>query len=77
MTKKDQRPVEPDVLLTEDDAARILNLTNRALQAWRVTGRGPVYLRISGRCIRYRRSDIEAWLAGCVRRSTSDPGVTA
>lgn len=64
----------PGMLLTEKQAAELLNLTPRALQAWRVQGRGPVFYKISGRAVRYNLSDIETWLAKKIRRSTSDPG---
>jgi excisionase family DNA binding protein len=58
-------------LLRQEEAARILNVTSRALEAWRHRGGGPRYIRISGRCIRYRQADLHAWLAERERSSTS------
>jgi hypothetical protein len=39
-------------LLNEAEAARLLNLSIRTLQAWRSRGFGPPYVRV-GRAIRY------------------------
>lgn len=68
------RPQSLERLLTENEAARLLNLTPRALQAWRLRGGGPLFVRISGRAIRYRPSDLRAWIEQRIRASTSDPG---
>ena len=51
----------------------MLGLKPRTVDTWRVTGEGPPFVRI-GRVVRYRQSDIETFLAGQLRRSTSDPG---
>jgi len=64
----------PDVLLKESQAAKILGVSPRAMQKWRSNGRGPIYVRISARCIRYRTSDLAKWTADRLRRSTSDAG---
>ncbi len=65
-------PGDLDVLLRQEDAARILDLTPRALEAWRHKGGGPRYIRISARCVRYRRADLQAWIAERERHSTSE-----
>ena len=49
-------------LMSENQAAEVLQVTPRALQAWRTRGGGPAYLRISHRCVRYRPEDLEQWL---------------
>ena len=64
----------PAPLLTENQAAELLQLTPRALQAWRYQGRGPRYVKISARAIRYQLDDLQEWIAKRLRRSTSDPG---
>ncbi len=69
------RPVSP--LLTEAEAAEYLKLTCRALQAWRYKGRGPQYVKISSRAVRYRLEDLEGWIENRLRSSTSDPGPDA
>src|SRR4051794_38724568 len=52
---------DPDTLLTEVQAADFLNLSVRTLQAWRIKIAGPRFVR-AGRAIRYRRSDLIAWI---------------
>jgi predicted DNA-binding transcriptional regulator AlpA len=59
-------------LLNEKQAAQILSLTPRALQAWRVQGRGPKHVRISGACVRYRPEDIQAFIEANLKQSTSE-----
>jgi hypothetical protein len=45
---------DPDAALTENTAAEFLGLSVRTLQAWRVRGGGPPYVKI-GRAVRYQR----------------------
>lgn len=55
----------PGDLLTVAEAAAILKRTPEALRKQRRQGRGPPFIRTSGRgagCIRYLRTDLEAWL---------------
>ena len=46
-------PIDPDALLTEVQAADLLCLSIRTLQAWRNQNRGPAFVR-AGRAIRGR-----------------------
>jgi Helix-turn-helix domain len=43
-----------EIALNETQAAEILGLSVRTLQAWRVRGGGPAYVKI-GRSVRYQR----------------------
>jgi hypothetical protein len=52
---------ERERLLNEVEAAGVLNLSSRTLQAWRSKGIGPSFIR-AGRAIRYRYSDLATWL---------------
>lgn len=52
-------------LLNEKQAASYLGLSVSTLQAWRWRGRGPAYLKLGGRTIRYRMADLDSFLAGC------------
>ena len=52
--------VEP--LLTTDQAAACLGTTKRTLEAWRYEGGGPVFVKLGGRMVRYRPSDLEAFV---------------
>jgi len=64
-------------LINEKAAADYLGLTRRTMQGFRCRGGGPTYVRISCRCIRYRRVDLQAWADNLVRTSTSDSGRNA
>jgi excisionase family DNA binding protein len=51
-----------ELLLTDTEAAEYLGLKRGTLQVWRCTKRYPLaYLKI-GRNIRYRQSDLDAFL---------------
>lgn len=61
-------------LITEQDAAAFMKMTTRWFQAKRQHGGGPIFVRISQRCIRYRRIDLKAYAERQLRLSTSDDG---
>ena len=63
-----------DTLLTTKQAAVLLGLTPRFLEMRRYRGGGPEFIRVSGRCVRYLRSDLISWIDARRRTSTSDPG---
>ena len=63
---------DPDALLTEQQGAALLGVTARALQKWRSKGSGPPFVRISSRCIRYRRRDLVDWSVDRLKHSTSE-----
>jgi hypothetical protein len=54
----------------------VLGLRPNTLAQWRISGDGPAFVKL-GRAVRYRRADIERWLEGQTRRSTSDHGATS
>lgn len=61
----------PDELMTPEQVAAALLLSIRTLAAWRSSGRNPLaYLKVGGR-VRYRRSDVDAWLESQARTSTA------
>lgn len=59
-------------LLSRDDIQRETagGITRRWLELAAHRGDGPPFIKISRRCVRYRRADFEAWLAS--RRVASD-----
>ena len=60
-----------DDLLTPEQAAELLQMAPITLAIWRSQRIGDLpYIKLSSKAIRYRRSDIEAWLA----RRTVTPG---
>ena len=62
--------------VSPSDAAKRLGLTVGTLANLRYRGGGPAFIRVGNR-IRYRLSDLAAWLDKRVRTSTSDDGSTA
>ncbi|HEJ5823212.1 helix-turn-helix domain-containing protein [Pseudomonas aeruginosa] len=52
----------PETLLTPEQAAQMLGLSVKTLATWRSTGRHALPFIRCGARIRYRRSDLAAWL---------------
>lgn len=50
-------------LMRQDEVAKLLNVSPRVLEAWRCRGGGPTFVKISVRCVRYRRDDVERFIA--------------
>lgn len=70
----DPTSFNPDPLLTEVEAAKYLGYRPRTLAGWRYRGGGPVFIAGNKTSVRYRLSDLEAWITSRRRRSTSDHG---
>ncbi len=64
-------------LIDEKAAAAFLDLSVRTLQGLRYKGGGARFVRISIRCVKYRRIDLRLWAEERLRASTSDPGSEA
>jgi phage terminase Nu1 subunit (DNA packaging protein) len=64
-----------NALIDERDLSRMLGVSVRTVQAWRVKGGGPAYLKLNNRLIRYRVTGIKDWLAGQARSNTSGGGL--
>jgi excisionase family DNA binding protein len=60
-------------LLDDKTAAAILDVSPGTLSVWRSTGRYNLPFLKIGRKVRYRRSDLDAWMT----RRTRDSGATA
>ena len=62
-----------DTLLSDREVARITGRARSTLQKDRVCGQGIPFVRV-GALVRYRESDVAAWLASLPTcRSTSEP----
>ncbi len=61
-------------LISEKPAADFLDLSTRSLQGFRYRGGGPKFIRISARCVKYRRIDLQQWVEARLRSSTFDAG---
>ena len=72
ITKVDKQIAGPplDSLLTVEELAEILRVSVSALNKWRGLGRGPRFVRV-GACVRYRASDVAAFVQLQTRISTS------
>ena len=57
--------------LSVDEASDYLGLSTSFLNRARLTGDGPVFLKL-GRKVAYDPSDLDVWLASRRRQSTSD-----
>lgn len=59
----EQRPI-----LDSRQAARYLGVTEAALRLWREKGGGPPFFKAGPRLIRYRRTDLDRWIAKRVEK---------
>lgn len=65
------RQEHPNLILTPVEAARTLSLSVSTLARMRIAGDGPTFVRLSRQKVGYRPSDLEAFVAGRTRTSTS------
>lgn len=52
-------------LLLADEVATLLRLKPKTLETWRYRGEGPPHVKV-GALVRYRRADVNAWIAAQV-----------
>lgn len=62
-------------LLTTAEAAQFLGVSKAFLERDRWAGARIPFVRVGDRAVRYQLSELEAYIAGQVRRSTSDQGL--
>ena len=58
-------------LLLPSEAAERLCLSSDGLRGWRAKGFGPPFVKLGARRVRYRPEDVEAFVNGQLRASTS------
>jgi excisionase family DNA binding protein len=56
------QPEPPGDILTDEQVSKLLGITRRTLRLWR-RNRGLPFCKITSKEIRYRRPDIDQWLA--------------
>lgn len=56
------------LLLTESDAAENLGVTLRNLREMRYRGKGPAYVQVSPRNVRYRVEDLERYASDALKQ---------
>ncbi len=59
-------------LLTPAAAAEYLGVSEKAMENWRGTGSGPTFIKLSPKCIRYNRDDLDAHIWANRKRSTAE-----
>jgi excisionase family DNA binding protein len=64
-------------LLTNSEAALYLSVSKAFLERDRWAGARIPFVKIGSRAVRYRKSDLDNYIEGQVRTSTSDCGVIA
>lgn len=57
-------------LLTPSDLGAKLGKSRAALANWRYQGLGPRFIKLGPKAVRYRVSDVEAWLDEQTRQQT-------
>jgi len=57
-------------LMTECETAKVLRVSNRTLQRYRVSGNGPRFVKL-GKRVFYRYADINSYIEARVVESTS------
>lgn len=62
-------------LLNTAEAANILGVSKAFLERDRWAGARIPFIKVGSRAVRYRSSDLDAYIESKIRRSTSDPGV--
>ncbi|WP_395644599.1 helix-turn-helix transcriptional regulator [Terricaulis sp.] len=65
--------MKADYLMTTADVAAYCLLRKNYLERLRCSGGGPAYLKLSARCVAYRREDVEAWLDARRHINTATP----
>lgn len=69
-----EQPEQPRKYLPTKPAAEYVGLSHRTLEAYRVSGEGPPYIKHGGPrsgLVLYTPADLDAWLASRRRRNTS------
>ncbi len=62
--------IPQDHLLRDTEVADYLGVTRKTLENWRFSGKGPEYLKLGHKVVRYHPETLETWLAKRKRTST-------
>jgi predicted DNA-binding transcriptional regulator AlpA len=58
----EMQSADGDQLLTTKQLAALLAVSQQLIEIWRAKGEGPEWVALGPRCIRYKRSEVVAWL---------------
>lgn len=59
-------------LIDQVAMSRLCGIKTKTAETWRVRGFGPRYVKV-GALVRYRKSDVRAWMESRTVGSTSEP----
>jgi len=59
--------------LNTKDSAKYLGMSTQALEIWRCYGGGPKFTKLS-KAVRYKKSDLDAFMASHSRNNTAEGG---
>ena len=62
-------------LMTPAQTSKYLGLAENTLAKWRQQGKGPRWIQINGRCVRYDPIDVDLWVNSRKRQSTESQRV--
>jgi excisionase family DNA binding protein len=51
-----------DKVMTTKQAAEYLAMSHKTLEDWRRKGEGPRFIKVGSRSVRYRQSELDAWI---------------
>jgi excisionase family DNA binding protein len=60
-----------DDLYNTKEAAQYLKIGASTLEHYRLSGRGPQFLKLGVSIVRYKKSDLDEWAHSCRYQSTS------
>jgi predicted DNA-binding transcriptional regulator AlpA len=68
---EDAAKLDPDVLISTEQLSNLWGIAACTLEGWRRDGCGPKFVRL-GSLTRYRKADLESWLARRIYTSTDE-----
>lgn len=60
-----------DKLLDTNELSGMLGVTVNTLQIWRHQGKGPKYIKLSRRAVRYKEQDVRDWMNNSIVETES------
>ena len=61
-------------LLTPGEFADLISVSEATVERWRGQGEGPPFVKVSGKVVRYREVDVQAFIAARLVVSTAQAG---
>jgi predicted DNA-binding transcriptional regulator AlpA len=66
-------PFAENPLLTESEASEVVGVSRHTLNAWRCARRGPRFVKVGARSVRYRLADLTAFVEQNLKHTTDQP----